>query len=112
MKAIYINKYNGKTILKDTNIPEISNDEVLLKIKASSVNPLDLLIIKGKLKLLEKYSMPLRIGAECSGIIEKVGENVKNFKVGDKIYTYLPMNNIGAFAEYISINHKYVAKDS
>ncbi len=110
MKAIYINKYNGKTILKDTNIPEISNDEVLIKIKASSVNPLDLLIIKGKLKLLQKYSMPLRIGAEFSGIIEKVGENVKNFKVGDKIYTYLPMNNIGAFDEYISINHKYVAK--
>ena len=54
--------------------------------------------------------MPLILGNECSGIVEKVGVNVKNFKIGDKVYARLAINKPGSFAEYVAINYKDVAK--
>lgn len=54
--------------------------------------------------------MPLTLGNECSGIVEKVGNNVKDFRPGDRVYARLPIQNIGAFAEYVAVDHKALAK--
>ncbi len=84
MKAIQIQCYskNIDTILCDIPVPEIGNTEVLIKVKAAAVNPLEVLIITGSVKLIQDYSMPLTLGNECSGIVEKVGSDVTNFQVG------------------------------
>lgn len=76
----------------------------MVKVKVAAVNPLELLIITGSVKLLQDYEFPLTLGNELTGVIEKVGKNVKGFKVGDAIYSRLPLTKIGAFAEYVAIN--------
>lgn len=111
MKAVQIENYSQtiKTIVNQVSLPEISDDDILIKVMAAAVNPLDILIIKGSIKLIQNYKMPVILGCECAGIVEKTGKNVKNFKTGDKVYTRLPQNKIGAFAEYTAVNHKYAA---
>ena len=112
MKAVQIKNYskNIDTILCDIPIPEIGAEEVLIKVKAAAVNPLELLIITGSVKLIQDYKMPLTLGNECSGIVEKVGSNVTQFKKGDEVYARLPIKKIGAFAEYVAVEQHAIAK--
>lgn len=112
MKAAQIKRYSRKirTNLCDVPIPEIGDSEVLVKVKASAVNPVDILILTGSIKLIQNYSMPLTLGNECSGIVEKVGSRVKNFQTGDRVYARLPLNKIGAFAEYVAVDQDALAK--
>lgn len=112
MKAIQIQKYT-KTLnvwLNDIDIPIITDDEILLKVEYAALNPLDILIMNGSLKLIQSYKFPLTLGSECSGIIEKIGKNVNDFKIGDRVYAYLPLNKIGAFAEFVAIHKNAIAK--
>lgn len=54
--------------------------------------------------------MPLTLGNECSGIVEQTGSKVREFQKGDRVYTRLPINKIGAFAEYVAVDQKEIAK--
>lgn len=112
MKAAQIKKYskNIQTSLCEIPIPEIGDFEVLVKVKAAAVNPVEILILTGSVKLIQNYSMPLTLGNECSGIVEKVGSRVKEFQKGDHVYTRLPISKIGAFAEYVAVDQKEIAK--
>ncbi len=113
MKAAILNGYNknGCEIeLRDIPVPDISADEVLVKIRTAGVNPLDNMIIKGEVKLIVPYKFPLVMGNEFCGIIEKLGENVKGFAVGDRVYARMPLAKIGAFAEYTAIDYRAIAK--
>lgn len=112
MKAAQINKYTKeiKVSINDIPIPEPTENEVLVKVKAAAVNPLEILQMQGSVRIIQNYSMPLTLGNECSGIVEKVGDGVKDFSVGDRVYTRLPINHIGAFAEYVSLDHNALAK--
>ena len=102
MKVVQITSYakNINTMLNDVPKPQISDSEVLIQVKAAAVNPVELLILTGSVKLIQDYPMPLTLGNECSGIVEQVGSKVKEFQKGDRVYTRLPINRIGAFAEY------------
>lgn len=112
MKAVQIKNYskNIHTTLTDIPKPQISDSEVLIQIKAAAVNPLELLILTGSVKLLQDYPMPLTLGNECSGIVEQVGSKVIGFQKGDRVYTRLPLNKIGAFAEYVAVDQNAIAK--
>lgn len=111
MKAAQIEKYSKdiNVSINEIAIPKPKDNEVLIKVKAAAVNPVDILIITGSIRLIQDYSMPLTLGNECSGIVEKVGTKVKDFRIGDKVYTRLPINKIGAFAEYVTVAHDAVA---
>ena len=82
MKAVQIKNYskNIDTILTDIPKPQISDCEVLIQIKAAAVNPLEILILTGSVKLIQDYPMPLTLGNECSGIVEQVGSKVSGFR--------------------------------
>lgn len=112
MKAVQIKNYskNIDTTLTDIPKPQISDSEVLIQVKAAAVNPLELLILTGSVKLLQDYTMPLTLGNECSGIVEQVGSKVSGFQKGDQVYTRLPLNKIGAFAEYVAVDQDAIAK--
>lgn len=112
MKAVQITSYtkNINTILSDIPVPQISDSEVLIQVKAAAVNPVELLILTGSIKLIQDYPMPLTLGNECSGIVEQVGSKVKEFQKGDRVYTRLPIGKIGAFAEYVAVEQDAVAK--
>ena len=73
MKAVQIKSYskNINTILRDIQKPQISDSEVLIRVKAAAVNLVELLILTGSVKLIQDYPMPLTLGNECSGIVEQ-----------------------------------------
>ncbi len=112
MKAVQIRSYSKEinTTLSDIQKPQISDSEILIQVKAAAVNPVELLILTGSVKLIQDYQMPLTLGNECSGIVEQVGSKVEKFKKGDRVYTRLPINKIGAFAEYVAVEQDAVAK--
>ena len=87
MKAVQINSYskNIRTDLHDIPQPKISDSEVLIQVKAAAVNPLELLILTGSVKLIQDYAMPLTLGNECSGIVAEVGSKVTGFQKGDRV---------------------------
>lgn len=111
MKAFVINKYSKKGELKltDVAIPEVKEHDVLVEIHASGLNLLDSKIKSGEFKLILPYKLPLILGHDVAGIITKVGKNVKNFKVGDAVYSRVADHRIGTLAEFIAIDEKDVA---
>ncbi len=112
MKAAQIKKYSKEiqVSVNEIPVPEPHEDEVLIKVMAAAVNPLEILQLTGSVRLIQDYKMPLTLGNECSGIVEKVGNNVKDFRTGDRVYARLPIQKIGAFAEYVAVDHKALAK--
>lgn len=112
MKAVQIRRYSKtmETALCEVPMPAIGDDEVLVKVMAAAVNPLELLIMSGSVKLIQNYKMPLILGNECAGVVEKVGRKVQRFKAGDHVYARLPLAKIGAFAEYVAITQTALAK--
>lgn len=112
MKAAQIKKYSKKikVSVNEVPIPEPKVNEVLVKVMAAAVNPLEILQLTGNVRLIQDYSMPLTLGNKCSGIVEKTGNNVKDFRAGDRVYTRLPINRIGAFADYVTVDHEALAK--
>ena len=112
MKAAQIKKYTKgiKVSVNEVFIPEPNENEVIIKVIAAAVNPLDILQLTGSVRLIQDYRMPLTLGNECSGIVEKTGNNVKDFRAGDHVYTRLPINRIGAFAEYAAVDYEALAK--
>ncbi len=73
------------------------------------MNPLDNMIIWEEVKFIMPYDLPCVMGNEFSGVIEKIGSDVTEFKVGDKVYGRTPLNKIGAFAEYIAFDKEAIA---
>lgn len=110
MKAAQIQKYskNIEAQIVDIPIPSIKDNEVLVKVKVAAINPLEILNITGSVKLIQDYDMPLVLGNELTGIVENVGNDVYGFKVGDPIYTRLPIEKIGAFAQYVAVDAKSI----
>lgn len=103
MKAIVCHQFGLPDSLKYQEI-EVSNpnkDEVLIEVKACSVNFPDTLIIQGKYQFRPEF--PFSPGSDVAGIVEKVGENVKHLKVGDEVVGFIPF---GGFAEKAIVKAK------
>lgn len=111
MKAAQLTKYNKNFQLevRDIPMPTPNEDEVLVKVKYAAVNPLEMLIGTGSVKLIQDYQFPLTMGNEFSGVVESVGKNVKSFQINDSVYARMPLNKIGTFAEYLVIDQKALA---
>ena len=112
MKAAVLTHYDKKGTELDireipTPVPE--EDEVLVKIMTAAVNPLDNMIIRGEVKLIVPYAMPLVMGNEFAGVVEKNGKNAARFKPGDRVYGRMPLKKIGAFAEYAAVKETAMA---
>ena len=112
MKAVQIQRYSKRIdpILQDIPIPKIGDTDVLVRVRAAAVNPVELLISTGSVKLIQEIPMPITLGSECSGVVEQVGPSVTEFQVGDPVYARLPMGTLGGFAEYVSIPQRALTK--
>lgn len=111
MKAAFINKYGSdeKMHLGDFPKPVAKEHEVLIQVKAASVNPIDFKVKAGMLKFLRKYSFPLILGHDLSGEVVEIGPKVTKFKKGDLVFSRPGNSGIGGFAEYIAVNEDEVA---
>lgn len=111
MKALQINEYGGVSTLQTVAIekPSFGTNQVLIKIRASAVNPVDAKIRAGYLAQIMPKTFPLILGWEASGIIEAIGSDVENLKIGDEVYTMPNMGQGGTYAEYVAVNANEVA---
>jgi NADPH:quinone reductase-like Zn-dependent oxidoreductase len=111
VKAVVIGRYGGNEVVRAGEMPdpELQDVDVLVQIQAASVNPLDLKIREGKLKLILPYRLPLILGNDLAGVVLRVGPGVRRFKPGDEVYARPDKDRIGAFAELIAIREDAVA---
>ncbi len=99
MKAIVINSYGNEDVINyvDVERPEPNTDEVLIKVHAAGVNPVDWKIRNGLGERLG-LKLPISLGGEIAGTIEKTGAGIRDFKKGDAVYGIVPS---GGYAEYV-----------
>lgn len=111
MKAILIHQFGdaGQLKYEDTAKPEINADEVLIKIYATSINPVDWKVREGHMPGAEKRKFPIILGWDVSGVVESAGENVRGFKPGDEVYSRPNVSRNGTYAEYVAVNENEVA---
>lgn len=109
MKAIGIYRYGGPETLEiiEVPVPEINDDEVLVKVMAISVNPVDWKTRKGNLKFITGRKFPFIPGTEVAGIVEKTGKNVTRFQPGQRVYAGLSYMG-GGYAEYVKAKSSMV----
>ena len=112
MISLMIKKYGEleqSLEFQEIPVPKIQPNQLLIKTQASSFNPLDYKIVRGDFKAVRKIQFPKGIGRDVSGVIEEIGESVKGFKVGDKVFSRIDENLVGTMAEYVVSNEKDVA---
>ncbi|WP_067813689.1 NADP-dependent oxidoreductase [Nocardia inohanensis] len=110
MKAFVVAKY-GKDGLRAAEIaePQVGANDVLVRVRAASINPLDKMVRDGEFKQLLKYKTPFVLGHDVAGVVTEVGAGVRDFEVGDEVYARPRDLRIGTFAEYIAIDESDVA---
>lgn len=112
MKALQIKKYGEikeGLSLNEIDKPSIKSNDILVEVKAASLNPIDYKMVEGKLKDMIPLKLPSTIGFDVSGVIVEKGADVKNFEVGDEIYSRVPQEQMGTVAEFVAINSDLVA---
>src|SRR6476661_2827215 len=110
MKALAIRRYKAPMEMMELPRPEPGPGDLLVRVRAASVNPVDYKIRDGAVKVMLAYSFPLVLGNDLAGDVEAVGPGVTKFKVGDAIYSRLDKGRIGAIAEYALVRESAAAK--
>jgi len=102
MKAVVLNEYGGPEVLKyqDAPRPEPKDDDILVRVIAAAVNPVDSYVRQGMFAKRGLDNRPAIIGYDIAGVVEKTGANAKKFKAGDKVYSYLSVMRGGGYAEF------------
>lgn len=106
MRAAVIERYGDNEQIKliTVSTPKVGAKDILIEVKAASINPLDTRIREGKLKQVLPFEMPLILGNDFAGIVVATGSQTKKFKVGDEVYARSDVMRIGSFAEYTVVD--------
>ncbi len=110
MKAFVVARY-GKDGLRAAQVPDpiTGPRDVLVRVRAAGINPLDKMVRDGEFKRLLKYKTPFVLGHDLAGVVMRVGAEVRDYKVGDEVYARPRDLRIGAFAEYIVVDQADIA---
>ncbi|WJY28067.1 NADP-dependent oxidoreductase [Sporosarcina trichiuri] len=110
MKAIVIEQYGGsdQLIEKELPIPDINDNQVLIEMHATSINPIDWKVREGYMKDAMPFDFPLILGWDAAGVVSEVGSKVTQFKKGDKVFARPAMEN-GTYSEYVAVDEDLVA---
>ena len=110
MKAVRIRSFGGPEVLELAEIekPAPKEDEVLIRVRAASVNPVDYKIRSGAYPVVKQDQLPKVLGRDVAGEIERCGSAVRNFKAGDTVYAMLD-GGPGGYAEYVTVRADLVA---
>jgi NADPH:quinone reductase-like Zn-dependent oxidoreductase len=100
MKAVVVHEFGGPEVMKyeDVPRPEPKEDEILVRVMAAAVNPVDAYVRQGKFSKGGLDKEPFIIGYDIAGTVEKTGASVKKFKAGDAVYSYLEGGGYAEFA--------------
>ena len=112
MKAIVIRKYGSKEVLESAEVPdpEPEEDELLVRIHAFAINPIDWKIRKGVARWFMRKKFPIILGQDFSGEVVSVGSQVGDYEIGDRVFgSVSALRGEGSYAEYIAVPAKNVA---
>jgi NADPH:quinone reductase-like Zn-dependent oxidoreductase len=113
MKAAVISEFGDPEVLLLTEVdkPEINTDQVLIKVKATGINPVDTKVRAGTSGISKQITLPAILGWDVSGIIEKIGTDVSPFKPGDEVFGCIGFPHLGkTYAEFTIANPELLAK--
>lgn len=115
MKAVVIERFGEPSVFQtvDLSVPKVSPDRLLIRVAATSVNPVDLKIRQGAIAEIAP-AFPAVLHGDVAGVIEAVGDGVEDFKIGDEVYACAGgvKGTGGALAEYMLADASLVAHKS
>jgi NADPH:quinone reductase-like Zn-dependent oxidoreductase len=111
MKAFVVGRYGSEagTRMREVPEPDVGEHDVLVEVRAASVNPLDAKIRDGEFKLILPYRVPFVLGHDMAGQVVRVGSAVRSFAPGDEVYARPRKDRIGTFAELIAVHEDDLA---
>jgi NADPH:quinone reductase-like Zn-dependent oxidoreductase len=111
MHAVRIHSFGEADVLKveEIPIPDAKDNEIVVRVMAASVNPVDYKIRAGRIPAVRKEQLPKVLGRDVSGVVERVGARVRRFRKGDAVYAMLG-RDIGGYAEYTLVTEDEAAK--
>ena len=107
MKAVRVLEYGGPLVFNDVPTPTIARDEILVKVKSTAVNHLDLVEASGTLRQILPIDLPWIPGHEFSGIVEQTGSDIAACAPGDAVFG---TSGMGAYAEYLAVKPATIAR--
>jgi NADPH:quinone reductase-like Zn-dependent oxidoreductase len=109
MKAVVIHEYGGPEVLKYEDIPrpEPKDNQLLVRVIAAGVNPVDGMIRSGMFKGNRVF--PIILGGDVAGVVEEIGSKITKFKAGDPVFAYVSLNNSGGYAQYALVTEREAA---
>src|SRR5690348_9758876 len=107
MKAVRLLEYGGQLVFSDVATPTIARDEILVKVKSTAVNHLDLVEASGTARQILPIDLPWIPGHEFSGVVEQIGSDVAAYAPGDAVFGTSAM---GAYAEYLAVKPAVIAR--
>ncbi|MCC4044368.1 NADP-dependent oxidoreductase [Enterococcus gallinarum] len=110
-RAVVINEYGGKEKLAEAKVslPELGADQVLVKVAATSINPIDWKLREGYLKQMFPWPFPIILGWDVAGEIVEVGQKVKDYHVGDRVFARPETTRFGTYADYTIVDTNLLA---
>jgi NADPH:quinone reductase-like Zn-dependent oxidoreductase len=108
MKAIRLLEYGGQLVFNDVPTPTIARDEILVKVKSTAVNHLDLVKASGAARQILPIDLPWIPGHEFSGVVEQIGSDVAAWAPGDAVFGVSETG--GAYAEYLAVKPAAIAR--
>src|SRR5215208_1056834 len=107
MRAIILESFDSSLTLQEIPTSQTAPNEVLVRVRASSVNPVDNAIVSGMLKDMVEHQFPIVLGRDYAGVVEQAGSDVSGLSVGDEVFGFLPRMSPavhdGTWAELISV---------
>lgn len=112
MKAIVIDQYGGKEQLKEREVetPSIAENQVLVEVHATSVNPIDWKLREGYLKDMLPWEFPIILGWDVAGVVREIGSQVRHFHVGDRVFARPATTRQGTYAEFVPVDENLLAR--
>jgi NADPH:quinone reductase-like Zn-dependent oxidoreductase len=107
MKAVRLLEYGGQLVFNDVPTPTIARDELLVKIKSTAVNHIDLVKASGTARQILPIDLPWIPGHEFSGVVEQIGSDVSAWAPGDAVFG---TSEMGAYAEYLALKPAAIVK--
>lgn len=112
MRALVLTRYGGPEVaqLRAVPRPQPARGEVLVRVHAAGLNPVDYKTRDGMLKVVQRYPLPVVMGNELAGVVEALGDGVMSVTEGDRVFARMPKGAMGGLAEYAVVPEQFLAK--
>lgn len=112
MKAVVIEEYGGLDTLTEKAVekPPLLDNQILVEVKASSVNPIDWKLREGNLTDQYSFEFPIILGSDVAGVVKEVGKHVIDYTVGERVFARPDTTRYGTYAEFTAVDELLVAK--